>query len=168
MYDSNMGSPMRFTSCVTKPTCTMKRLIGPLAIFLTLPFLLGSHAPADVSPESGNAAGAGYCPSATVQIHTGSGYVVRTSDTGVVGACTHFQVGFSAPVGGPNPTHFYVYEVQYNGSRKEIARATCIYRGCSGGSRINTVAPTSRIVIIGIKYSGGIGGGVAELDTAPW
>ena len=145
----------------------MKRLTGLLAIFLTLPFLLGSHAPADVFSESGNAADAGYCPSATVQMGTGSGFVYRTSSTGTVGACRYWSILYKSPVGGPQPTYFFVYEIHSNGTATEISSAMCTY-SCSGGRGRGTVSPTSSILIIGLKQAGAIGGAVAELDTAPW
>ncbi len=168
MYDSNMGSPMRFTSCVTKPTCTMKRLIGPLAIFLTLPFLLGSHAPADVSPESGNAAGEGYCPSLTVQIPISSGYLTRIDHSGVVGACRHWQVLYNAPASTEVLVYFHVYEVQSNGIYRLISSAVCGPSHGSCGGDWGYISPSSSILLVGSRPSGGIGGAVAELDTSPW
>ena len=145
----------------------MKRFTGLLAIFLTLPFLVASHTPEDISLERESMADKSFCPSATVQIHTGSGYVYRTSNTGTVGACRYWSVGFNAPVGGPQPTYFFVYEVQQNGPTTEISRAMCTY-SCAGGPVSGTVASTSSIRVVGVRQAGGIGGGVAELDTADW
>ena len=146
----------------------MTRFTGLMAIFLIFPLLIASHMPEDTDPEQKDTKEETFCPSATVQIHTGSGYVSRSSNTGVVGACTRWSVAYKSPVGGPAPTHFSIYEVRHDGTATEISRATCIYRSCSGGPESGTVAPSSRILVVGTRYSGGIGGGVAELDTADW
>ena len=156
------------TLFVTRPTRTMKRLTGPLAIFLTLPFLLGSHAPADVFSESGNPAGEGYCPSVTVQISISSGYIVQVQRSGVVGTCRRWQVLYNAHSSGEVPVYFHVYEVRSNGAWKLLSSAVC---GPSQGicrRHWGSVASSSEIVVIGTRPSGGIAGAVAELDTLTW
>ena len=156
---------------VTKPRCTMMRFTGLLVIFLTLPFLIASHTPEEADPERKDTKEETFCPSATVQIGTGSGYVYRTSNTGAVGACRYWSVGFNAPVGGPEPTYFYVYEVRQNGDLRPLSVAVCGYQGTCPiyyGSYSGTVASTSSIRVVGVRQAGGIGGGVAELDTVSW
>ena len=152
---------------VTNLRCNHDTLYRPVGLFLILPLLIASHMPEDTDPESEDAKEETYCPSATVQISTASGYVQRTSSTGPVGPCLYWSVLFNAPVGGPEPTYFFIYEVSGNTSNVWSLRysTSCVYQG-ECGRYWGSVQPGSRIVVIGRRYAGQIGGAVAELDTS--
>ena len=108
------------------------------------------------------------CPSVTMWIGTGSGHIVETDDTGVVGSCRHWQVLYNSPAGGEVPVYFHVYEVRSNGTWNLISSAVCGPPQGVCARHWGSVASTSKIVVIGNRPSGGIGGGVAELDTLNW
>ena len=168
MYLSSIAdSPARCSIC-NQPRCTMTRFAGLLAAFLILPLLMASHMPEDADPESEDTKEESFCPSATVQIHTGSGHVVRSDQTGVVGTCTHWSVIFNAPLSSEVLTYFYVYEVRSNGVWSLISSTVCGPAHGECGAGWGSVAPSSNIVVIGSRPSGGIGGAVAELDTSNW